>query len=430
MASRSVQVAIIGAGVSGLAAARVLCRYDVSCVLLEAAERIGGRLYTVRRPGWHIPIELGAEFVHGRPSTTLALGHGAMHLVHVPEHRVRSGASPGPMPHTWQRFADALAPACDAAEDASVQDYLARSQLPADQRELVRMIVEGYHAAPLADVSVRAVAADARASARDFKQYRTSTGYDAVLAELEHGLSHGPCRVELGARVRRVEWSPGSVQITIQTHEREQRIDARCCVVTASPAVLRAAPADGGIEFRPVPASFESALPLLGMGYVLRVVMRFEHLPWPTQGGSDATFVHTPESAFDTFWCESRAGEQQITAWVGGPKARELSRLDEVERSNAALQSLSDAIGVNFASCRRALIELHCHDFNSDPLTRGAYSYVRPGGAGAAKRLAEPCDKTLFFAGEALDQQYPGTVAGALGSGEHAARQLLATWAA
>jgi monoamine oxidase len=430
VATRSVEVAIIGAGVSGLAAARVLCRYGLSCVVLEAAERIGGRLYTVRRPGWHMPIELGAEFIHGRPSPTLALGHGALHLVHVPEHRIRAGASPAAMPNTWQRFADALAPACDAAEAESVQDYLARSPLPASERELVRMMVEGYHGAPLGDVSARVVAADARANARDFKQYRTSTGYDAVLAELEHGLSHGPCRVELGARARRIEWSPGRVQIMLQTQEQEQRLDARCCVVTASPAVLRAAPADGGIEFCPAPVSFDNALPLLGMSSVLRVVMRFERLSWPTEGGNEVTFVHSPESAFDTFWCEARAGEQQITAWVGGPKARALSQLSEVARSNAALQSLADALGLDVASCRQALIELHCHDFNRDPLTLGAYSYVRPGGAGAAQRLAQPCENTLFFAGEALDRQYPGTVAGALGSGEHAARQVLSAWAA
>jgi monoamine oxidase len=166
------------------------------------------------------------------------------------------------------------------------------------------------------------------------------------------------------------------------------------------------------------------------MGNVLRVVMRFHGLPWPSLAGSAASFVHLPESAFDTFWCESRAGQQQITAWVGGPKARELSQLDEGARASTALQSLADAIGESLASCREALIELHCHDFNRDPLTRGAYSYVRPGGAAAAKQLAAPCDKTLFFAGEALDQQYPGTVAGALGSGEHAARQVLASWAA
>jgi monoamine oxidase len=74
------------------------------------------------------------------------------------------------------------------------------------------------------------------------------------------------------------------------------------------------------------------------------------------------------------------------------------------------------------------LIEAHLHDFNRDPFTRGAYSYLRPGGEDAAQALARPWKNTLHFAGEAVDLQYPGTVAGALGSGEHAARRIVATW--
>ena len=68
-------VAIIGAGVAGLSAARLLVRHGVGCLLLEAEDQIGGRVRTVRRGGWQIPIELGAEFVHGRPAPTLAQNH-------------------------------------------------------------------------------------------------------------------------------------------------------------------------------------------------------------------------------------------------------------------------------------------------------------------------------------------------------------------
>jgi monoamine oxidase len=73
------------------------------------------------------------------------------------------------------------------------------------------------------------------------------------------------------------------------------------------------------------------------------------------------------------------------------------------------------------------LIEALHHDFERDPYVRGAYSYVRPGGEQAPRALAEPWDDTIFFAGEALDLEHPGTVAGALGSGAHAARRLLAS---
>src|SRR4051812_41302922 len=105
-------VAIVGAGAAGLSAARLLSRRGLHCYVLEAASTIGGRLRTVRRPGWSMPIELGAEFVHGRPSPTLALDGGAIGLVPVPEHRVMAGTPPRPMPRTWQRFAAALEKAC------------------------------------------------------------------------------------------------------------------------------------------------------------------------------------------------------------------------------------------------------------------------------------------------------------------------------
>src|SRR4051812_2804718 len=101
-------VAIVGAGVAGLSAARFLTQEGLRCCLLEAADQIGGRVRTVRRAGWQLAIELGAEFVHGRPAPTLALGGGAVDLVSVPERRVLAGAERHPMHDTWQRFADAL----------------------------------------------------------------------------------------------------------------------------------------------------------------------------------------------------------------------------------------------------------------------------------------------------------------------------------
>lgn len=427
---RSAEVVIVGAGVSGLSAARLLARFGVECLLLEGSHRIGGRLFTLRRPGWQLPIELGAEFVHGRPTPTLALGAGSVHLVHVAETRVRGGRTPQPMPNVWQRFAAIVEPARRAPPYESVAGFLQRVQVADAERELVRTMVEGYHGADMHDVSARAIATDA-VGAADFEQYRTSTGYDAVLAELEHGLSHGPCRVELLTPVRRIEWSRGRVQLLVESHGEPLEIAARRCVVTASLGVLRSAPADGGMEFRPTPAAFATALPLLGMGHALRVVLRFERAPWVVaERGHEINFVHAPDAPFSTFWREARSGQEQVTAWAGGPEALRLSALDEDARLEAALRSLAVAVGSDPLSCRRALIEAHCHDFNRDPFARGAYSYVRPGGEGAAQLLAAPCEDTLFFAGEALDQEFPGTVAGALGSGERAARQVLATWAA
>jgi monoamine oxidase len=422
-------VAIVGAGVAGLSAARLLTRHGLRCCLLEAATMIGGRVRTVRRAGWEIPIELGAEFVHGRAAPTLALGHGAIGLVAVPERRVISGPQARPMHDTWQRFAKALAGARNSPAAESIATYLQRSRLGADDQKLVRMLVEGYHGASLADVSAAAVAEDAASSSRDFKQYRTPNGYDHVVTELEMGLAKPLSQIELGAHVRGVAWSQGKVNVVAHGRHGAVNVAAKRCVVTSSIGVLQTAAELGGIVFEPTPQTFRQALGLLAMGNALRVVMRFEHMRWlEAEPGVEASFVHVPGAAFSTLWREERAGQVQITAWAGGPDARALSKLDEVALFNAALESLAQGIRSDFARCRSALVEAHYHDFNRDPFTLGAYSYVRPGGEDAARALGEPWAGTVFFAGEALDLQYPSTVAGALGSGEHTARKLLATW--
>lgn len=420
-----VDVLIVGAGVAGLAAARLLGQHGLRCLVLEAADVIGGRLRTARRPGWQIPIELGAEFVHGRPAPTLALGAGSVELVPVAEHRVRAGAEPGPMPDTWPRFAAALAGARHGPPPGSVADYLERAKLPATEAELVRLIVEGYHAGSIEEVSARVVAEDAGTTAQNFKQYRTARGYDHVLTCLEHGLAHRDVTLSLQSRVTRIEWSRGHVQLELEGPAGPRRVSAARCIVTVSLGVLQAS----GIGFFPRPPAFAGALPLLGMGHALRVILRLDRDLWvPPCEGKEVTFVHVPEAAFGTLWREQRAGQVQVTAWAGGPQALELSRLTTEELVDAALASLARATRTEAGACQRALLEAHHHDFNRDPLTRGGYSFVRPGGEGAARQLAEPCEETLFFAGEALDLQFPGTVAGALGSGEHSARRLLTTW--
>jgi monoamine oxidase len=420
-------VIVVGAGVAGLTTARLLSRAGLRCEIVEASSLIGGRLRTVRRPNWQIPIELGAEFVHGKPAPTLALGHGAIQRVPVPEQRARVTEKLEPMRGTWLRFAESLEPAL-RAPDQSVAAYLAGAALAPDDAALVKELVEGYHAAPLTDVSARAIAEDAAGVREGFEQFRTANGYDAVLSALEAGLVEHQVRIRLRTAVRGIAWQHGHVTIDARSSEGPLQLRARHAVVTVSVGVLQAAPAAGGILLDPAPESFRRACSLLGMGHVRRVVLRLRQRIWPPPlDGVELSFVHVPGVAFPTLWREARADQEQVTAWVGGPGASALTGASDRVLRDGALASLARAANVPLADCRAGLIEAHHHDFDADPFVRGAYSYVKPGGQDAARTISEGLEGTLFFAGEALDLQYPGTVAGALGSGEHAARRVLAS---
>jgi monoamine oxidase len=98
--------------------------------------------------------------------------------------------------------------------------------------------------------------------------------------------------------------------------------------------------------------------------------------------------------------------------------------MDEASRVDRALASLSRALGVKRPALDERWEGSAWHDWQADPFSRGAYTYVGVGGGTAPRRLARPVQGTLFFAGEATDPDEMGTVAGAIASGQRAARAM------
>ncbi|HEY1533794.1 MAG TPA: FAD-dependent oxidoreductase [Polyangiaceae bacterium] len=135
--------------------------------------------------------------------------------------------------------------------------------------------------------------------------------------------------------------------------------------------------------------------------------------------------MHHPVALFETFWSQEREGHTLWTAWSGGPKAQELARESAEQRERLALGSLAMLFDLPEATLTQQLRAAHHHDFSNDPQALGAYSFCRPDGATASKALSAPLGNTLILAGEATDHDYPGTVAGAIASGQRAAKQAL-----
>ncbi len=156
-------VAIVGAGVAGLAAMRILEGRAVPTLVLEARERIGGRIATVRDRRIPHPIEVGAEFVHGSAPELDEIAREAGLIVYaVDGERWRSrGGRLTRLEDFWDRL-EVVARRLDARKaDRSFAEFLDAApggRRAADARALMRSFVEGFHAADTRRISMRALA--------------------------------------------------------------------------------------------------------------------------------------------------------------------------------------------------------------------------------------------------------------------------------
>jgi monoamine oxidase len=425
-------IAVIGAGAAGLAAADELHRKGLTVAVLEARDRIGGRILTHRDARVPLPIELGAEFLHGEAQETERILREAGRLSievggddwEAENGRLRRGEN------QWEQI-DRLFQKIDASgPDLSFADFLARSpggKSLARAREEARLFVQGFHAADVERLSTHSLAGSDSCEARNSN--RVLDGYDQVTAWLARGLEGS---LRLGCPVTDIAWEPGKVELTLETGDRTQ---ARAAVVTVPLGVLQAPPdAPGAIRFRPEVPRLRETLDQLAMGSVLRLIFWFREAPWkqdlsglPKNQSLDCLgFLFTGDETFRVWWTAHPVRAPLAVAWCGGPPAAALSGHPPGEIADRALRALATHLGLPRRRVESRVLDVWTHDWQTDPWSRGAYSYPRVGGADAARTLARPIKKTLFFAGEATAEEGEnGTVEGALASGRRAARQVI-----
>jgi monoamine oxidase len=427
------RVVIVGAGVAGLVAARELASAGVDVQLLEARDRVGGRVITLRPPGWPLPVELGPEFVHGEPEALKALldeagiGWKVLGDRHHWRHPRGSRSRLELLPDLWEGASRVLSRVDHDGPDRSAADFLDSLRLPGEERQRFELFVRGFHAAPLRDVSVQSLAADLGGSDsdEDSDQARVEGGYGRLVEWLSEQLGARRCGVHLGSAVRQVRWKRGHVEVDAQRGHSLEHYSGGALLVTV-PAPVLASAGDEGIAFVPELTSKREALAWCGVALVDKLVLRFREAFWDERQAPSFEFLHEPGAVFPTFWREvGPGGEQQITAWAGAPDGATGARSGPAGVTTA-LSALSSLLGVAPERAQAALLEAHHHDYCADPFARGAYSYARTGGKDVHARLAAPIESTLFFAGEATDPDSPATVAGAIQSAQRAAREILA----
>lgn len=383
-------VAVIGAGVTGLSAARNLADHGLSVVVLEARDRIGGQLYTDH--GFSsVPVELGAGLIHGREAYTWELVAEAG-VETVPVRAGEGISAPVPTPEAPHEDEDAAA-------------YLRRMGVPEDRWPPVSIdneSLERWSAVWMREYGLF----DWWSVPRE--NFRVVGGYDGLLPPLSRGLD-----VRREHTVRRVRWSGRGVRLDVSSPEGDQEVRADRCVVTLPIGVLKA----GDVAFEPaLPSGHRDAVDALDRTDALKLVYEFDRAVFP----ADEDALGWDEDTGFVFWCLSRATPEVVVAWAAGERARELLDLPADQRFAAGLAALAEALGED----PPAPVARTTHDWAADEFSRGAYLFVPPGAHDAPDTLARPLEGVLYFAGEPTTGE--NTVEGAYVSGYDTTDALLA----
>lgn len=427
------QVLVLGAGMAGLVAARALAERGVRVIVLEARDRVGGRVWT-RETEEDVAVELGAEFVHGRAPELWAL---------IDECSAETIERDGTMLSEEDgelNAGDAQDEAMFSAledlesfegEDVPFAEWIETSDVPEEERAAIISYVEGFNAADARRIGIRALGVQQKAEdeIEGDRTFHVHGGYSKLAEYLATRVKELGGNVKLGREVHSVRWSAGHVEAGTSAGV----VRAPKCIVTLPLPVLQRANTESGIGFTPPPAALAHAR-RLAMGAVVRFTMVFRERWWEESEalGKDKlrtmSFLFTSSRNPPVWWTRHPEKEMlpTLTGWVGGPRAKSLQGRSAGELGRLACEELAQVFDVDEDIVRAALLATYAHDWSGDPFALGAYSYVPAGALDAPAAMTRPEADTLFFAGEHTDVTgHWGTVHAAIRSGLRAAQQVL-----
>ncbi len=413
----SFDVIVVGAGVAGLAAARALADQGVDVVVVEARDRIGGRVHTDRSLG--VALDLGASWIHGITGNPVAARAAEYGMKTAPtsydsatlygadgKRRTDEGA-------IEQRFDAILRRIDEQREDLDADGSLGEAlrdevaRLPAGQRAemmfAINAVIEQEYAASVDDLSLWYWDSDEGGKGGDVL---FPDGYDALPRGLAAGID-----VRLGHEVTQI--AGGRVTTSNGVLEAER------VIVTLPLGVLQA----GKVAFDPpLPAAHRAAIDRLGMGVLDKCYLKFEEPFWQ----DDATDWIGRISPQPGEWSEYLnlhhiLGAPVLLAFNAADAARALEPLDDRRTIDAALAALRTCYGAKVTTPTGAVITR----WAADPHALGSYSYLRPGATPKDREALAAAAGVVHFAGEHTVTDFPSTVHGAYASGLRAADEVL-----
>lgn len=421
-------IIVIGAGAAGLMAAYTLVKADKKVIMLEARERTGGRIHTLRNTCSFNKAELGAEFIHGNLPLTLNLLKEAG-LTTQPANLNRWRYHNGKFTHEeeqvehWEMLMKKLGELTEDMPIASFLDQYFAVEEYEPMKRSVKQFVAGYDTADPAKASAFSLRAEWQGEDDD-AQHRITDGYGALTSYLAEQIKAAGNEIKLNEGVKDIHWQIGQVQV-ITTDNKTY--NANRLIIALPLGILQLNKVeDGAIRFYPPLPEHTTAFQQIGFGSIIKVLLQFDTPFWEEEangGIRDQAFLFTNE-VIPTWWTQGN-GNSLLTGWLGGGKAYELKDKTNEEIWQIALQALSRLFKTNIETLKNRLEAWHVANWTTDPYTRGSYAYDMLESENARQLLNKPVGDTLFFAGEYLySGPAMGTVEAALNSGKAAATLL------
>lgn len=413
-------VVVLGAGTAGVAAGRELANRGLDVVVVEARERVGGRVWTVRDFAG-TAVEGGAEFIHGVGATTWTDVRAAGLRVQPVPYRyswldIGGSARWLPLqlvwPDTWPAFSILWALRHWKKDDISAAAFMDHKRYRGRAKELAGLTLAAHLPGGLDEIGIMGLVADGVVTLEVGLNHRVVDGYDGLPRYIARELD-----VRLGWRVAQVSWAPDSVEVR---SDDGRTIAARAAVCALPHGVLDA----GDITFDPVlPPTKADAIRRIRTGPVAKVLLHFDEVFWPRRMAQ----VASGSGPVTLYWATSFGtdGPPVLSAYATGPRARALS---EAGAGLAAEIALDDLARIYPGAPTRQLVkDVRFIDWLSDPFARGGYTFLSPGGVGARAALAAPDTGALFWCGSAtVWSPVADTVEAAFNSGVQAAEQAAA----
>lgn len=426
MTTRTKRVLVIGAGMAGLTAARRLAEAGRPVLVLEARDRVGGRIRTIREQGE--VLELGAEFIHGRPPELWHLIHEAGLETHALSGEDACHRNAGLRACDEQseifEFLNGLRKWKSA--DLAFAEYPPLKNLSPDKREAVVDYVQSFNAADYRQIGVHSLAVQQKAEEETGGKevFRMCDGYDRIPEFLAKKVRETGARIELSRPVEKIEWERGNVVVFARDGGELAQYSAEQAVITLPLAVLHRL----AVIFQPVPDALIAANQL-AMGPVRRFTLLFRERWWATHESvklPKLSFLFAHDAMPPVWWTAHPWETRTLTGWIGGPRSAAFDQCTREQVGDIACLQLAEIFSLSLDYLRGQLICCATHDWQTDPWSCGAYSYVPAGALDAVLKMATPVRETLYFAGEHTDVTgHWGTVHAAIRSGERAAKQMM-----